>query len=495
MLQTHAEVERKFEVDDAFAVPELSAVEGVGGLGPTVELALDSVYVDTADLRLAAAGITLRRRTGGTDAGWHLKLPVADDERLELQAPLGSGRRPPVALLREVRSRVRDAPLSTVATIRTARVVHRLLADTGEVLAEICDDRVSAATADEPERRWREVEVELVAGGRGLLSAVGTALFAAGAHPARTRSKLGRALDERVPPRPGPPSGGSAGAVVVRYIAEQVDTIVAADPLVRADEHDAVHQMRVAGRRLRSALTTYRPLFDRDVTEPIRAELKWLGTVLGPARDLEVLRERLTGLLAEDGVADRRLRHEVERGLVARRREARRRLLAELDGTRYFRLLDALDTLVADPPLRGKADGKAGAALPPLVARSWKRLRRAVDDALAEELTAAEQATRLHEARKLAKQARYAAEAVQPRFGKPAKRFAKGMTRLQTVLGDAQDSSVGSAELAAMAGVLPDAFALGRAQVLEEQRWHDAVADFGQAWAKASRPALRAWLR
>ncbi|MBA3848305.1 MAG: metal-binding protein, partial [Planctomycetes bacterium] len=76
MLQTQPEVERTFEVDDAFAVPTLSGVQGVGSLGPPVDLALDSAYVDTADLRLAAAGITLRRRTGGTDAGWHLKLPV-----------------------------------------------------------------------------------------------------------------------------------------------------------------------------------------------------------------------------------------------------------------------------------------------------------------------------------------------------------------------------------------------------------------------------------
>lgn len=495
MPQTFAEVERKFEVDDAFAVPELSAVREVDSVGPSVDVALAAVYVDTPDLRLAAAGITLRRRTGGPDAGWHLKLPVDDDERLELRAPLGAGRRAPAALLRRIKAYVRDIPMTTVATIDTLRVVHQLLGPTGEVLAEVCDDRVAASTADEPERRWREIEVELVTGDRGLLAAVGTALFAAGARPARSRSKLGRALDERVPQRPAPPTGSTAGAVIRRYLAEQVAAIVSGDPAVREDAPEAVHQMRVAGRRLRSALTTYRPLFDRDTTEPIRAELKWLGTVLGPARDLEVLRERLAGLLAEDGVADRGLRNQVERTIVARRREARRSLLTELDGARYFRLLDALDALVADPPLRGKAGRKAGAALRPLVARSWKRLRRSVDDAIAVGLTDDEQATRLHEARKDAKRTRYAAEAVQPHFGKPAKRFAKRMTRLQTVLGDAQDSSVGSAELASMAGVVPDGFALGRAQVLEERRWHDAVTDFRAAWDKASRPALRRWLR
>lgn len=495
MLQLHTEVERTFEVDDAFAVPSLDAVGGVGSLGPTVELALDSAYVDTAELRLAAAGITLRRRTGGTDAGWHLKLPVDDDERLELRAPLGAGGRPPAALLRRVRAHVRDAPIRTVATIRTARVVHRLLDPAGQTLAEICDDRVVASTPDEPERHWREIEVELVTGDRGLLSAVGTALFAAGARPAHSRSKLGRALGERVPPRAAPPTGSSAGEVVRRYVGAQVAGIVSCDPAVREDADDAVHQMRVAVRRLRSALTTFQALFDRDVTEPVRAELRWLGAVLSPARDLEVLRERLSRLLAEDGVADQRLRRTVDRTLLSRRRAARRSLLAELDGPRYFRLLDALDALVADPPLRAKAAREASAVLPPLVRRSWKRLRHAVEEASAQDLPATERAARLHEARKKAKRARYAAEAVRPSFGKPAACFARRMKRVQTVLGHAQDSTVGSAELAALAHIVPDPFALGRAQVLEDQRLAAAVAAFGPVWDKASRPALRRWLR
>lgn len=494
MLQTHIEVERKFEVDETFAVPELSALDGVAGLGPSLEWELDSAYLDTADLRLAAADITLRRRTGGTDEGWHLKLPAGADERQEIRAPLGTGRRPPAALLRQVRAHVRDAPLTTVATIRTARVVHALLGSAGEVLAKICDDRVVARAGEDPQRHWREIEAELVAGDRGLLSAVETAVFAAGARPARGHSKLGRALDARVPQPPTPPTGSSAGAVVVRYLAEQVAAIVASDPAVREDAPDAVHQMRVAVRRLRSTLTTFRPLLDRDYTEPIRAELQWLGIVLGPARDLEVLRERLSALLAEDGVADRRLQGEVDRTLRTRRRAARRTMLAELDGARYFRLLDALDDMVAQPPLRKRAGRKAAAVLPRLVARSWTRLHRAAEAALADDLTAAEQATRLHEARKKAKRARYAAEAVRPHFGKPAKSFARRMKRLQTVLGHAQDSTVGSAELAGLTGSVQDPFVLGRAQVLEEQRWRDAVHEFDGAWAKAARPALRRWL-
>lgn len=495
MRQTHSEVERKFDVEETFAVPELSALDGVGGLGPSLELELDSAYLDTADLRLAAAGITLRRRTGGTDEGWHLKLPVADDEREEVQAPLGAGRSAPAALLRRVRAHVRDAPLTTVATIRTARIVHVLLGPDGQVLAEICDDRVIARAGDEPQRHWREIEAELVDGDRGLLAALETALFAAGARPARNRSKLGRALDARVPQPPSPPTGSDAGAVVLGYVAEQVAAIVSGDPAVREDTPDAVHQMRVAVRRLRSALTTFRPLFDREVTEPIRAELQWLGTVLGPARDLEVLRDRLGGLLAEDGVADRRLRGQVDRTLLARRRAARRRLLAELDGVRYFRLLDALDALMAQPPLRERAGRTAGGVLPPLVARSWKRLHRAADTALADDLPASQRATHLHDARKKAKRARYAAEAVRPHFGKPAKRFGKGMKRLQTVLGHAQDSVVASAELAGLADSAQDSFPLGRAQVLEEERLASASAEFEELWARVSRKKLRRWLR
>ena len=85
-----------------------------------------------------------------------------------------------------------------------------------------------------------------------------------------------------------------AGEVVLAYVRDQVAAISRYDPLVRRDEPDAVHQMRVATRRARSALQAFGSIIEPAVTRPLCAELKWLGVTLGQARDTEVLLARLT---------------------------------------------------------------------------------------------------------------------------------------------------------------------------------------------------------
>lgn len=495
MIEQQTEIERKFDVDEDYVLPALSLVDGVVKQSSPAEFELESTYFDTADLRLAAAHVTLRRRTGGPDEGWHLKLPVAGEERRETRVPLGATRRVPAALSRLVRVHVRDHRLVPVATIRTTRVVRRLFGGKGRELAQVCDDRVTTTSADGGGAGWREIEVELVDGERMLLDTVGARLSEAGARPASSSSKLARTLGPRIPTDAPRIMGSSAGAVIGRYLAEQIDQLQSCDAAVREDAEDAVHQMRVASRRLRSTLATYQPLFDRTVTDPLRDELRWLGTVLGPVRDLEVVRERLSGLLADDHVADRRLRELVDRDLTAQRREVRRHLLAELDGGRYFRLLDALDALACSPPLTPVARIKAKQVLPGRVHHAWKQLRRAYKAAAEVDLAEAERSDRLHETRKKAKRARYAAEAVAARFGKPATSFASGMKDLQTVLGDVQDSVVSAAELGRLTSVANDSFALGRAQVLEEEQGRTSMASVEAAWSKASAPKLRNWLR
>ncbi|BCK71266.1 hypothetical protein Srufu_052190 [Streptomyces libani subsp. rufus] len=88
MADTVREIERKYEADDDTRLPDLAGIDRVTAVAEAGTEDLDAVYYDTADQRLAAAGITLRRRTGGRDAGWHLKLPVAPGVRDELRAPL-----------------------------------------------------------------------------------------------------------------------------------------------------------------------------------------------------------------------------------------------------------------------------------------------------------------------------------------------------------------------------------------------------------------------
>jgi len=204
----HLETELKFEVSLDFVVPELSGVaDGVTVTEPEVRL-LAARYFDTRDLRLAEARITLRRRTGGTDAGWHLKLPVGSDTRRELRAPLGDSETAvPPELQALVATWVEDHPLQVVAVLETRRTVRNLLSADGQILAEVADDTVTGqipSLRDSPAEpvAWREIEVELVSGGPQILAAARSRLVAAGARPSSAASKLGRLLSARpAPPR------------------------------------------------------------------------------------------------------------------------------------------------------------------------------------------------------------------------------------------------------------------------------------------------------
>ncbi len=146
------EVERTYDVDLDLAVPDLQGLPGVARVSEPEELRLEAVYVDTPDLRLRAAGITLRHRTGGTDDGWTLKLPAGDD-REEVTVDAGPGP-VPEALAALVRAHVRRRPLAPVVTLSTRRIVRRLLDDSGQPLAEIADDTVTGRVLPEaPEQR------------------------------------------------------------------------------------------------------------------------------------------------------------------------------------------------------------------------------------------------------------------------------------------------------------------------------------------------------
>jgi inorganic triphosphatase YgiF len=207
----HLETELKLEVGAGFVVPDLGGLaDGVAVTAPDVYL-LTATYFDTADLRLARARITLRRRTGGSDAGWHLKLPVTAGTRRELQVPLGDeAAAVPPQLASQVSTWIRDEPLQAVAILETRRTVRRLTGSGGETLAEVADDVVTGRVpgpGDAPGEpaTWREIEVELVSGGPEILAAAGTRLTAAGARPSSSASKLGRLLGARAAdaaPRP-----------------------------------------------------------------------------------------------------------------------------------------------------------------------------------------------------------------------------------------------------------------------------------------------------
>ena len=200
--QEQTETERKYDVDAGFVVPDLAGSGGVDSMGPPDVQHLAATYYDTDDLRLIGSRITLRRRTGGDDAGWHIKLPVGGDTRRELHFPLDLPGHPvPEEIAARVARWSGGAPLRPVARLETRRTVNRLLDQAGQVLAEVADDQVTGSRPDPagPDRwqqqdAWREVEVELKSGTPEVLDAAAAGLAAAGARPSRSASKLARVL-------------------------------------------------------------------------------------------------------------------------------------------------------------------------------------------------------------------------------------------------------------------------------------------------------------
>ena len=468
---------------------------------------LEATYFDTAGLDLVGAGITLRRRVGGEDEGWHVKLPTGTG-RWEVHQPAGEDASVPSAISSVLDGVTRGRPLEPVALVRTLRAVHRLHAADGTLLAEVCDDRVTTQSppdGSETPRSWREWEVELVGGDTGLLAAVATRLSAAGAQHADIQSKLVRALGDRAPSAALSTEADTrsqdrtAAALVDERIRGLVGQLRRYDPLVRADAPDAVHAMRVAIRRLRSALATYRPLLDRQVTDPLRIDLRWISGVLGDARDAEVLRERLLADLDDLPPEDVRgpIRDFLDEELAKAYRRAHERAVESMSTDRYLGLLDRLDQLVDDPPRRGGGGKDGPAVLRRRVRHDWKRLAGHVD--ALDGMSGEEYVVGLHEVRKAAKRARYAAEPLVAVDGKDAKRFVKAMKGLQSSLGRHQDSVVVEEQLrlladrAAAAGV--NAFTLGRLQPPVEADAAEQQARFPSDWRRASRKRLRTWTR
>ena len=194
----HLETERKYDADLDFVLPDLGSVPGTTAVTEPESYQLSATYFDTEDLRLAAHRVTLRRRTGGTDEGWHLKLPVRPGTRQELHVPLSEGTDAvPGRLEAMVADITEGKPLRPAALVETERTVRRLIGPGGDVLTEVADDAVTARRLGQPEEnplRWREIEVELASGQPGLLDTIGKLLEEAGARPSPSSSKLGRVL-------------------------------------------------------------------------------------------------------------------------------------------------------------------------------------------------------------------------------------------------------------------------------------------------------------
>ncbi|HEY2372038.1 MAG TPA: CYTH and CHAD domain-containing protein [Gaiellaceae bacterium] len=459
MMETTVEYERKLEAPPGFELPDL-------GGEPLETRVFTSVYHDTADHSLARAGITLRRRTERGKSVWQLKLPV-DGARIEIEEP-GGPAGPPDGLRGLLRAHERRGNLAPVAELRTRR--HGALVTRGRATAEVTVDEVAVMDSHRVANEFVELEVELRDGEPQGLGRIAKDLEKAGAHERDLTPKLFRIL--LVEPRKKPKTPFETLRARLR---EQLDAILANDPGTRLGrDPENLHDMRVAVRRARALLRTGAPLLTTDTTE-LATELKWLGSLLGDVRDLDVLLERLRAEAAELDPADRAAAGRLLRGLDRQRSRVRRTLLKALDGNRYAVLLDRFETTLVE---LAPADEKT--TLDALAERQLKKLRRAVD-ALDPHPTD----TALHDVRKRGKRVRYAYEL------SGATNVVKRAKELQDVLGEHQDSVVAEERLRGISHEAPPDQALAAGLLVERERRRRAKAraEWAATWRRLERAA------
>jgi CHAD domain-containing protein len=367
---------------------------------------------------------------------------------------------------------LRGRELRQVARLRTRREV--VLADG----AEIVDDSVAVLEGQRITRRFRELEVELVGGDEATLLRLRDELERAGATEGELRPKLYRALDLDVP-RPVPIRRGTPPLPALGLaLAGQAEALLVHDPGVRlGSDPEDLHQLRVATRRLRAFLRAGRTLLERSWSEPLRDEIGWLGKALGPARDLDVLIERLRGDivgLGEDAEAVAGLLAALEEERAA----ARAVVVGALSSDRYLELLDRLDRVSTPEP--------SGVETPlrDLWAVEWRRTRTAF-----RRLDAESTGARLHEGRIHVKRARYAAELAAPELGKRGRAFVVAAKELQDVLGEHQDAVVAEARIQEWVAAGADEGVAARLVAREHERMEATRAAWPSAWKELRRAA------
>jgi CHAD domain-containing protein len=277
--------------------------------------------------------------------------------------------------------------------------------------------------------------------------------------------------------------------VLLERLRTQTGVLLGFDAGVRCDEPDSVHQMRVAVRRMRSALKTYPGVLDPSRADMLAEELKWLGGVLGVARDSEVVKAlldaRAEALPGEPEYLDAFFSDDY--------RTAWRDAVKQLESDRYYRLLDALDAAVNAPVWGAKARDKARGALRKAARRQRGRTARRIEAAYAAD-PGPDRDLAWHEARKAAKRARYAGETAGPSQGGAAARFARLMKQVQQTLGARQDTVITRHALTPLAQRAADqgrdtfGYATLYADLLTEAAEHEDR--LGAVWDRAAAAAL-----
>jgi CHAD domain-containing protein len=501
-VTTHREIEYKLRVHALFRLPDLTGVcAGVTTVEPQRTFTMRNIYYDTADLKLLRWRVTLRKREGGPDEGWHLKLPVDSRPgvRDELQVPLTDGA-VPEELRSIIRALIRTAPLGPVVTLVSERSPLQLRNAAGIITAELVDDTVTVLDGERAAAVFREIEVEGVPDAEGCIDeptliSIVNSLVAAGAVPG-TASKAAAALGPRtsspcdVPDVHWQDLNEPAGEAVRAYLATHVRRLLLEDVRLRRGLPDAIHQLRVAARRIRSGLHVFSPLLDRDFADELRTELSWAAGSLGIARDTEVLVDRLrdhchrlsaihAGLILDKSIPT------LDRELVNETTLA----LERMNSPRYITLLETLVQAATDPPLTPLAERSAKHVLPPLTTRAMRRLRRDVRS-----LRLTDPSATWHSTRIAAKKARYAVECVAPVLGHDYTQLAQRLSAATDILGAHQDAHVAQHTLERLAQQAdgPTGYALGLLHAVEvDAERQDREKFMRKIWPRVRQAAKR----
>lgn len=497
--RTVREVELKLAADPGYVIPDLSADPAVGQIVELPSRNLRTTYYDTEDLRLARASITLRHRSGDEGPTWTLKFPVAVNAlaiRDELHFEGASSEVPDEAKAL-VTAYVRSEGLTPVARLHTKRRRWSLLADDGTDLAELVDDEMSVLEGGEIVSRFREIEIEARSCDPSFLKRLSTGLQSSGTVAAEPIPKAVRALGARATappelPSPAKPGPDDPACLAVRAaFARGVQRVVSNDSGVRLGGVEAVHQMRVGTRRLRSDLRTFAPLVHAYWADLLVEELGWLSALLGEVRDLDVLEDSIR-TIGSDLLED--LKPLLEE-LDECRRRARADLFDALCSARYIRLLDSLVEVAREPHLTEEATLPCARVLPGLVAETWKTFARK-----AMRLRAGSPPEDFHAARIKAKRVRYAVEAIGPALGErrhDAKDLARRLAEIQDALGEGQDALVACEKIRAIIRFHP---ADGRLNLLagrlierQLRKGEERMKAFPRLWGNVSRKKRRKW--
>ncbi|MET0983865.1 MAG: CHAD domain-containing protein [Steroidobacteraceae bacterium] len=432
---------------------------------PTLEL--QDTYFDTSDWRVFRSGFALRvRDAAGTAEATLKELHSASStqaDRRELTEPLGGTERESLlGLVGPVGARVHAVagtqPLLPLFGVRTSRQRFALrFEDSAEAQGEVALDETIISRPDgAAQTSLQRVEVEALTAESSDLEAFVDLIRRECALIPATDSKYAVGLNcvgLAPPTAPQFESVCANGTMRVDEVAlislrRYVSDWIAYEPAARLGESpDALHDLRVAGRRIDATLALFAPFLPTSWLR-MRARLKWLMRTFGPVRDLDIQLGVLEQFEKELPETDRDAVTPLKFHLETEHSKARARMLRALDAPTTSRWFERLKRMCAQSSAsRGnRTQPLAVGVVPALVRGRYRKFRKA-----AKRLTAASSAEDYHEVRVKVKKLRYAIETVAGVYGKPAERFLRSLRQLQNSLGEQQDAHVAQMSLQVLA--------------------------------------------